>query len=86
MPRVTAIEGREKVTTSSPLNSPASMVTQHIRIAATQIGAPISERRAKLTVATATMAGSEMSISPTRTTNMKPTAMIPVIAIDCCRE
>ena len=85
MPRVTAIEGREKVTTSSPLNSPASMVTQHIRIAATQIGAPISERRAKLTVATATMAGSEMSISPTGL-NMKPTAMIPVTAIDCCRE
>ena len=50
------------------------------------MGRPIAESRAKLTVATAASAGREMSISPTRMISMNPTAMIPVMAMDCCSE
>ena len=46
----------------------------------------MTESRAKLTVPTATRAGSDRSISPTRMIIMKPMARMLAMPMDCCRE
>jgi len=51
-----------------------------------QRGAPMTESLAKLTVPTATRAGSDRSISPTRMIIMKPMARMLAMPMDCCRE